>query len=196
MMATGAGDRQKQAPPLLVFGVPSGIRQSTRRLALFAASRQECSRIVSHGRPGDTSARQRVPHPMTRIFAALVLCALCKEVAAEPARVVLVVDGDTLYADVRGQSVKIRVNDLDTPEVGNNAKCEAERLAGERASAFAKQIMPAGKAVDVQPTGRREKYGRLLAAVIVDGRDYAAAMIAAGHGVRYDGRRKPDWCRR
>jgi hypothetical protein len=51
MMATGAGDRQKQAPPLLVFGVPSGIRQSTRRLALFAASRQECSRGVPQRSP-------------------------------------------------------------------------------------------------------------------------------------------------
>lgn len=128
-----------------------------------------------------------------RILAALLL--LATPAMAEPARVVFVVDGDTLYADLRGQSVKVRVDNLDTPEIGNNAKCEAERLAGERASAFAKQLLPPGKAVDLRPTGKPEKWGRTLAAVTVDGRDYATLLIERGLGVRYGGRRKISWCR-
>lgn len=125
-----------------------------------------------------------------------LLLSLCLAVpaAAEPARVIKVVDGDTIHAHLRGADTKVRVLDLDTPEIGHNARCEAERQAGERASAFAKELMPPGKLVDVRVAARLDRYGRALGAITIDGRDYATAVIAAGLGMRYRGGRRRDWC--
>ena len=113
---------------------------------------------------------------------------------AEAATVVHVVDGDTLYVAMSGATVKVRVAHLDTPEVGEKALCEAERVKGEAASAHAKALMPVGAVVDIRPTGQREKWGRLLADVWIEGVDLAADLKARGLGVAYEGRTKPDWC--
>jgi micrococcal nuclease len=114
--------------------------------------------------------------------------------AAEPARVVAMSDGDSGRFDLAGRVVAARVMDLDSPETGSHARCAIERERGAAAKAFAFTVLPPGRVVDLWLSGRLDKYGRALVRVTVDGRDYATAMIAAGHGVRYDGRKKPDWC--
>ncbi len=130
-----------------------------------------------------------------RIGVAALLLAITTPAFAEPARVAHAVDGDSLHLTMRGERVKVRVADLDTPEI-SHPLCPAELARGIRARDFARELLPIGTAVDVLPTGRAEKWGRMLAAIVLpDGRDYASVVVAAGLGVRYDGRRKPDWCR-
>lgn len=131
------------------------------------------------------------------LLAAIIGLALATAPAvAEPGRVTHVVDGDTVWLEFRDAPVKVRLANLDTPEIGTHAKCEAERRLGEAASAFARQMLPAGKVVDVQPSKRQnDPYGRLLAAIVVDGTDYAEMVIGARLGVAWNGRHpKPVFC--
>mgnify|MGYP001592050299 FL=1 len=125
---------------------------------------------------------------MTRALT-VALCLLAWPASAEPGRVVSVIDGDTLSIALRASVVKVRLATVDTPEVGRNALCVAEARAGEAASAFVRSAAPVGSVVDVRKAPGRDPYGRYLGHVMLnDGRDLAAAIIGAGHGVPYAGR--------
>jgi micrococcal nuclease len=75
-----------------------------------------------------------------------------------------VVDGDTIDADVHGSYVRIRLIGIDTPEtVKPNTPVQC---FGPEASAFTKQVLPAGTAILlVRDIEARDDYGRLLAYV-------------------------------
>ena len=107
--------------------------------------------------------------------------------AASPDRL-RVVDGDTL---ARG-SVRLRVLALDAPDIGSHARCNAERLRGEAARRYALHLIRSAS-VDVIPSGRVDRYRRPLVSVTVGGQDFAALMIAAGHGRPWRGR-SSNWC--
>lgn len=116
---------------------------------------------------------------------AAVLLALS---AASPDRL-RVVDGDTLAQG----STRLRVLDLDAPELGKRARCALERRRGEGSRDYARALIASASSVVVQPSGRIDRYKRPLVRVSVDGRDFAAVMIAAGHGRPWRGR-SSDWC--
>lgn len=102
------------------------------------------------------------------------------------------IDGDTLAFAVDAlppalARVLVRVRGVDTPET-RRPKCEAERAAGERARAYTAAALEAAATLADLAWG---KYGgRVWAAVDVDGVDLAEAIIRAGHGRPYDGRRR------
>jgi micrococcal nuclease len=80
------------------------------------------------------------------------------------AKVVRVVDGDTIYFDVDlGFFIRItietRLRGLNTPEIRG-----AEREAGLKAKAYVEQVLPPGALV-ILNTYKVEKYGRYLADV-------------------------------
>lgn len=132
-----------------------------------------------------------------RILAAIIGLALAiAPAAAEPGRVVRMSDGDSGRIEFRGAVIVFRHMELDTPETGSHAKCDAERQRGDAAKAYALTLLPPGKVIDFRPKvgGKADKYGRVLGWITVDGRDYATMVIERGLGVRYDGRKKPDWC--
>ena len=103
--------------------------------------------------------------------------------------VVRVIDGDSFEAlfDL-GFKVSlretVRLAGIDTPE-----KVGRSKARGLAAKAFVEGLLPAGTAVLVQTfKGRDEKFGRFLASVTLpDGTDLVERLIAAGHGVPYDG---------
>ena len=85
-----------------------------------------------------------------------------------------VVDGDTVHVDVSGRDEKVRLIGIDTPEVG---QCDAAK-----ATTLARQLTQ-GRAVRLvgDPTqSTRDRYGRLLAYVWVDGRDLGFQELARG----------------
>jgi endonuclease YncB( thermonuclease family) len=102
-----------------------------------------------------------------------------------------VVDGDTLE-DMR-EDVTYRIVNIDTPETGSRARCNAERALGDRATALARSLISRASELELRPTGRIDRYGRTIAFVLTDGRDLGEALIAEGVARPWRGRREP-WC--
>lgn len=119
----------------------------------------------------------------------MIRFALAAFIATTPALAsdLRVIDGDTIV--VSGEHV--RVKGLDAPEI-RHAACPAEKAAGEASKAFVVKIVRDAEIALVRD--RKDRYGRTVADVSVNGSDLADAVIAAGYGVRWTGQ-KHDWCR-
>lgn len=109
--------------------------------------------------------------------------------AASPAdgfRVQKVVDGDTVELDYYGQTTKVRLIGLDTPEVVDPRK--PVQCYGREASEHAHQLLD-GKTVKLESdplVGESDKYGRKLAYLFLpDGTNFALIMIRDGFGHEY-----------
>ena len=101
-----------------------------------------------------------------------------------------VVDGDTIWLD----GVKIRIADIDAPEISNPA-CEAERTAAMHATARLVQWLNAGPfEVLPNPDGRDEdRYGRKLRVLARDGASAVEVLEAEGLATRW-GEARRRWC--
>ena len=99
------------------------------------------------------------------------------------------IDGDTL----RHNGVKIRLADIDTPEIFS-PKCASELELGQRAKHRLLELMNAGS-FSVVHTGSRDEdvYGRKLRVITRDGRSVGETLIAEGLARRWDGARR-SWC--
>lgn len=113
---------------------------------------------------------------------------LLKAGEAYAPRAVVVVDGDTLKID----GVNARISNLDTPERGPRAECDAERFLAIAASKRAAALVKSGSIVII-PEGRADKYERPLVRVTIDGRDWASIMIEESLAVAWAGSQH-DWC--
>lgn len=98
------------------------------------------------------------------------------------------VDGDTLKVD----GVSVRISNLDTPERGGRAECDAEKFLAAVASKRAQELVETG-AVVIWPEGRADRYNRPLARVTVHGKDWAEIMISEFLAVRWEGHQH-NWC--
>jgi len=100
--------------------------------------------------------------------------------AGERAVVTHLVDGDTLDVDIDGRTERIRMLNIDTPEVtGPEA---AEQCLGQEASAHLAALIPVGTPVRLEfDRERTDGYGRTLAGVFTDdGALVNAEMARAG----------------
>lgn len=139
----------------------------------------------------------------TAILGLMILAVAANARAAEtlagpvPARVMHVIDGDTLVVRARiwlGQEVEtaVRLAGVDAPEL--KGACTSERERAQLAREYLSSRVLGGA---VMLTGvRYEKYGgRILAQVrLEDGRDLAQLLLAEGHARAYDGRARARWC--
>ena len=137
------------------------------------------------------------------LIAVLVLsaCVCTAALAADYAWPVLrVVDGDTVAVDASADMppelarLSVRLQGVDTPEKGDRAKCEAEREAGQAATAFTKAAIAGAQLILVRDPEWGKWGGRVLADLILDGRSLAEEPIRAGHGRPYNGGRRGNWC--
>ncbi|RWB93469.1 MAG: thermonuclease family protein [Mesorhizobium sp.] len=103
-------------------------------------------------------------------------------------RVTCVVDGDTFWH----QGVKIRIADIDTPEL-TPPRCEAERTKGETAKRRLRELLNAGKFSLVAGWRDEDQHGRKLRTVTRNGRSIGETLIAEGLARRWDGGRR-NWC--
>jgi endonuclease YncB( thermonuclease family) len=101
----------------------------------------------------------------------------------------IVVDGDTIKAPY---GVTYRLLGYDTPET-HFAQCDAERRLGRVASRRLEELLRRGR-VRVVESGRRDRYGRTLANVYVNGRDVAEIMVEEGLARPYEGGKRESWC--
>lgn len=102
-----------------------------------------------------------------------------------------VIDGDTV--EVRETGERIRLENIDTPETGDRARCAGERQAGELATAEARRLIGQADRISIRRSGRTDRYGRTIGWIALDGRDLGAMLIEAGLARPWRGRRQP-WC--
>lgn len=100
-----------------------------------------------------------------------------------------VIDGDTF--DYRG--VRVRVADIDTPEV--DGRCPRETALAARATRRMRALLAQGPfELHRLPNGRDEdRYGRKLRIVTRGGRSLGDQLVAEGLARTWTGRRQP-WC--
>ncbi len=122
------------------------------------------------------------------ILVGLFLAAMTLRPASSAQPRLTVVDGDTLKLG----NESIRISNIDTPERGGRAECDAERMLAAIASRYAEEIVESGE-FEIFREPSKDKYGRTLARVQVDGRDFGRAMIDRGVAVPWGGRQH-DWC--
>lgn len=118
--------------------------------------------------------------------------------AAVPATVDYVLDGDTFAARVLLDeditiTVRVRLADIDTPEI--NGKCEREIEVALRARDRLAELLPVGTMVDLRDVADDKYLGRIDARVFTsDGRDVSRILINEKLGRPYDGGRRDSWC--
>jgi micrococcal nuclease len=106
----------------------------------------------------------------------------------EQRRVNCVVDGDTIWH----RGVKIRLADIDTPEVFS-PQCASEAALGRQATERLLELINAGPFEVVQSDRDADRYGRKLRILERGGRSLGDILVAEGLARRWDGARR-SWC--
>lgn len=109
-------------------------------------------------------------------------------------------DGDTLTFDIPnvhaliGKKISVRVAHLDTPEIRGKLPCEKE--AARVAQRLIENLLKNAKRIDLTNIDR-DKYFRILADVIVDGRSVKDLLLKNNLAYAYEGGTKLriDWCK-
>jgi micrococcal nuclease len=118
-------------------------------------------------------------------------------------RIVKVYDGDTVYVDIDGlppvfgKNIGVRIPGIDTPEMkislsitGEKRKCLKEM--GKEAKRYLYVFLTSGADLYlVEP--KRDKYFRLNADILVNGKSAKEYMLASPYARPYDGGFKPMW---
>ena len=103
-------------------------------------------------------------------------------------------DGDTCYVIYQGKKDKVRLLDLDTPEI-SNPKCEKEYMLGIEARDYINQLISEGNRIEFETKYNRDFFDRILSYIIVDGKNVSKIMVNKEFGVEYDKDNKKDWCK-
>ncbi|MEQ8249896.1 MAG: thermonuclease family protein [Oceanibaculum nanhaiense] len=106
-------------------------------------------------------------------------------------------DGDTIT--VRAwiwprQSVEtsVRLAGIDAPEL--RGRCEAEKQAAQAARDRLNSLLSQASRIELHDIELDKYGGRVLARVVADGQDMAAAMAGEGHARPYAGDTRKGWC--
>ena len=117
---------------------------------------------------------------MTRVLKTFYLFALCLAVgflnAYTPLENIRVVDGDTIRAEAKGKEIKIRLVEIDAPEMN--------QPFGAQSKNFLKRLLNE-KDVTLISQGE-DRYGRTLGEIYANGESANALMIKSGFAWVYD----------
>lgn len=102
-------------------------------------------------------------------------------------------DGDTCYVMIDGTKAKIRLLELDTPEI-SKPKCEAELELGLEARDYLNNLIANASSVEIKTEYEKDYFGRTLAHLIIDGEDASAKIRSNNLGAIYERGNKKDWC--
>lgn len=108
-------------------------------------------------------------------------------------------DADTITFDIPGvhpllgQKISVRVNGVDAPEIKADNTCEKQ--SARMARNLVENVLKRAKRIDLV-TVDRDKYFRILANVVVDGKNLKDVLLKNGFAYSYDGgtKKKVDWC--
>ena len=117
---------------------------------------------------------------MTKVLKAFYLLAFCLAVgflnAYTPLENIRVVDGDTIRAEAKGKEIKIRLVEIDAPEMN--------QPFGAQSKNFLNRLLY-GKDVTLISQGE-DRYGRTLGEIYANGDSANALMIKSGFAWVYD----------
>ena len=93
-----------------------------------------------------------------------------------------------------GEKVNIRVRGIDAPEIRTKNSCEKRQA--QNAKQLVGNLLKKAKRIDLKNI-ERGKYFRIVADVIVDGKNLSEFLIKNDLAYAYDGGKKQqiDWCR-
>lgn len=108
-------------------------------------------------------------------------------------------DGDTITVEIPnvhpliGHNISIRVNGIDTPEIAGHGACERQRA--REAQELVQKTLATAKRIDLVNV-QRDKYFRILADVMADGKPLKQIVVAAKLAYEYHGKTKQkiNWC--
>lgn len=107
-------------------------------------------------------------------------------------------DGDTCTVSLPGthrlfgDHISVRLDGIDTPEI--KGKCAREKALARSARDLVNSRLANASTIDLEDLGR-DKYFRIGARVMADGRDVGAELLRLGLAVPYNGGTKiQDWC--
>jgi micrococcal nuclease len=110
-------------------------------------------------------------------------------------------DADTITFNIPnvhpliGEKISVRVRHVDTPEIKGKLPCEKE--AARTAKKLIENLLKNAKRIDLENAGK-DKYFRILADVIVDGKPIKDLLLKNNLAYAYEGKTKLkiDWCKR
>ncbi len=106
--------------------------------------------------------------------------------------IALVMDGDTVKIDCPDSDISnARIMGYDTPE--KNARCIGEFFSAIRATWALRIMLWRAHAIEIKTDGK-DKYGRALIRLLVNGNDVTPAMVRTGVARIYSGGRRGSWC--
>lgn len=130
----------------------------------------------------------------------LWLCAACVA-EAENLRIkqiISVYDGDTIKVDldfsgpaIFSRNIPVRILGIDTPEI--HGQCESEKALAQQAKHWLQVSLANAQRVELHNVDR-DKYFRVLADLVVDGKRVADQLIQHGLARPYNGGYKIPWC--
>ena len=136
---------------------------------------------------------------LLHVFIILGLCVITCRGYALPATVDYVFDGDTFSATVHvaddtDVDVRVRLINIDTPEM--HGECEYETRRANAARARLIELLPRGSVVELKNIKDDKYLGRIDANVILpDGRDVGHVLINEKFGRAYSGGKRTSWCK-
>ena len=117
-------------------------------------------------------------------------------------KIIRVIDGDTIEFEAPflpkelKQTLRLRVNGVDTPEKGPLAKCGEEMQKSITAKQFTEQQIQNAKTTSIVLV-KWDKYGgRVLGDVVIDGVRLSKLLIDNNYAIPYNGGKKQSWCPR
>lgn len=108
-------------------------------------------------------------------------------------------DGDTITFKISGEhpiisdSIGVRVNGVDTPEIKTKNACEKQKA--KEARDFVKERLSKAQRIDLKDV-QRGKYFRIVANVIYNQKNLSEELLKNELAVPYDGgkKKKINWC--
>ena len=102
-------------------------------------------------------------------------------------------DGDTCYITMNDMKKKIRLLELDTPEI-SKPKCNAELELGVKARDYLNDLIANASTIEFKTEYLEDYFGRVLSYLIIDSEDASSKIIENQLGVVYNRNQKYDWC--
>lgn len=111
-----------------------------------------------------------------------------------------VVDGDTVEFEAKwlppelGDTLKLRIWGIDTPEKGWRGKCDYEKELGQQATDYVTDLVVNAKKVNIELKEWDKFGGRVLGDLFVDDVSIRDLLINKGLAREYYGDKKKSWC--